>query len=474
MIRRAIAYLILAGIVILVALSACSQPAPTQTPQPSPTLTRGRTPTPQPTEAAAEPTPILGEFITTRTPAPTATPGALEQAVTDFTRRAGLATTRFLGISVADWINLGISAGLIFIGYLLGTWIIRRFLPRLVRRTPSAFDDQLLDAIGSDIRWLVVIYVLNYATTDRLTFIGPGLRTFLSDLYFVLGLLLLVRVSIKVAGMAAEWYIELNVKEGREEMAPVITMITRVSRIIIGIIGLTILLAHFGVNVTALTAALGVGGLAISLAAKDTVSDAIAGMILIVDRPFRVGDRIEIQGIGTWGDVADIGLRTTRIRTRDNRMVIVPNSIISHNQVVNYSYPDPRYRIETHVDVAYGTDVESVRQLFTDTVRRVEGVLTDKPVDALYVDMSGPAMRFRLRWWIQSYTDTRRMLDRVHTAVQHALDEAGIESPNIVSNVNLLVEQETSDRLSRAFGSRRSDGSKGDEDVIVVDRDIDV
>ncbi|MEJ2710500.1 MAG: hypothetical protein P8074_23010 [Anaerolineales bacterium] len=112
--------------------------------------------------------------------------------------------------------------------------------------------------------------------------------------------------------------------------------------------------------------------------------------------------------------------------------------------------------------------------MFTDTVRRVEGVLTDKPVDALYVDMSGPAMRFRLRWWIQSYTDTRRMLDRVHTAVQHALDEAGIESPNIVSNVNLLVEQETSDRLSRAFGSRRSDGSKGDEDVIVVDRDIDV
>lgn len=472
--RRFFSYSILIGFVILVLLSACSQATPTQTPQPSPTLTLGRTPTPQPAEAAAEPTPILGEFITTRTPAPTATPGALEQAVTDFTRRAGLATTRFLGISVADWINLGISVAFILVGYLLGTWIIRRFLPRLVRRTPSTFDDQLLDAIGNDIRWLVVLYVLNFATIDRLTFISAGIRTILSDLYFVLGLLLLVRVSIKVAGKAAEWYIAVNVKEGREEMAPVITMITRVSRIIIGVIGLTILLSHFGVNVTALTAALGVGGLAISLAAKDTVSDAIAGMILIIDRPFRVGDRIEIQGVGTWGDVTDIGLRTTRIRTRDNRMVIVPNSIISHNQVINYSYPDPRYRIETHVDVAFGTDIETVRQLFTDTVRGVEGVLIDKPVDALYVDMSGSAMRFRLRWWIESYTDTRRMLDRVHTAIQHALDEAGIESPNIADNVNLLVGQETSERLSQAFGSPRSDGSRTGDDAVVAGKTKDV
>ena len=257
------------------------------------------------------------------------------------------------------------------------------------------------------------------------------------------------------------------VREGREtELGPIILIGDRLGRSLVVILGVTILLDHFGVNVTALTAALGIGGLAISLAAKDTVADAIAGMIVLLDRPFRVGDRIEIQGVGTWGDVTEVGLRTTRIRTRDNRMVIVPNSIISANQVINYSYPDPRYRVETHVDVPHGIDVETVRRLLIDTLTQVEGVLTEKPVDALYIEMIGPAIRFRLRWWIASYMDTRRMFDRVHTAIQYTLNEAGIVSPYITDNVNLLVDQETSDRLSRAFKIQQADGGKRSEEIL--------
>jgi small-conductance mechanosensitive channel len=139
--------------------------------------------------------------------------------------------------------------------------------------------------------------------------------------------------------------------------------------------------------------------------------------------------------------VIDIGLRTTRIRTRDNRMVIVPNSVIGANQVVNYTYPDPRYRIETHVGIGYGTDIERARQVIIAAVRQVEGVLLDKPVDALYREMGDWAMIFRVRWWIESYIDTRRMFDRVHTALQNALDEAGIESPFPTQSVDLLMEQ---------------------------------
>jgi MscS family membrane protein len=199
--------------------------------------------------------------------------------------------------------------------------------------------------------------------------------------------------------------------------------------VVVVLIGLIIALSRLGIDITAFAAALGVGGLALSLAAKDTIADAIAGFIILTDRPFRIGDRIEIEEIGTWGDVMDIGLRTTRIRTRDNRMVIVPNSTIGSNQVINYSYPDPRYRIETHVGIAYGTDIEMARRTIIETVQHVEGVLQDMPVDALYIKMGDSAMVFRVRWWIESYVDTRRMFDRVHTVLQQALDEAGIEMP---------------------------------------------
>jgi small-conductance mechanosensitive channel len=242
-------------------------------------------------------------------------------------------------------------------------------------------------------------------------------------------------------------------------------MLARVGSLVAWIFAFLILLSHFGVNVSAFAAALGLGGLAISLAAKDTLADAIAGMIILVDRPFRVGDRIEIKAVDTWGDVVDIGLRTTRIRTRDNRLVIVPNSSISANEVINYSYPDPNYRIQTHVGIAYGSEIEYVRQILVGAVRGVEGVLPDKPVDALYIEMDAAAMIFRVRWWIETYVDTRRMVDRIHTAMQRDLDAAGIEVwPYVGHDVNLQMKRGMAEQVSQAFWAQQNARLSEDED----------
>jgi small-conductance mechanosensitive channel len=388
--------------------------------------------------------------VATRTPEPTATPGIVEQAVTKLAARAGLATTTFLGLSITDWINLGISILWVLIGYLLGTWLIRRLLPRTVRRTATEFDDRLLQATGSDIRWLVVLLLLHFATT-RLTFASAELKTLLGDIYFVLGLAVVLRIVWRLLDLGGQWYRERAAHLEREEqLDPIITLLVRLGQAAAIVVAISILLSHFGVDVIAFAALLGIGGLALSLAAKDVVADAIDGFIILVDQPFRMGDRIEIQDVGTWGDVTEIGLRTTRIRTRDNRMVIVPNSIIGANQVINYSYPDPRYRIQTHVGIGYGADLEAARQLMVDTVRQVEGVLPDQPVDALYIEMGDSARIIRVRWWIESYVDTRRMLDRVHTAVERALDEAGIEMPFPTQSIRLQLEAETADRLPQA------------------------
>ena len=189
--------------------------------------------------------------------------------------------------------------------------------------------------------------------------------------------------------------------------------------------------------------------LAISLAARDTIAHAIAGFIILVDRPFCIGGRIEIQGEGTWSDVVEIGLRTTRVLTRDNCLVIVPNSLINQNQVVNFTYPDPRYRIETRVGVAYGTEISYAEQTIIDTIRKVQGVLAEYPIEVLYDEMGDWAMILRVRWWIESYIDTRRMYDRVHRAIQDALDVAGIEMPFPTQTLQIHTESETNDDRSK-------------------------
>ena len=128
----------------------------------------------------------------------------------------------------------------------------------------------------------------------------------------------------------------------------------------------------------------------------------------------------------------------------------MPNSVIGANQVINYSYPDPRYRIQTHVGIAYGSDIEVARRIIVDTVRQVEGVLPEEPVDVLYIEMGDSARIFRVRWWIVSYVDTRQVLDRVHTAVERALNEAGIEMPFPTQSISLQLAPETAKLLPQA------------------------
>jgi len=233
------------------------------------------------------------------------------------------------------------------------------------------------------------------------------------------------------------------VAEREEALAPLITLSVRMVRVLVVVVAIAILLSHFGIDIIVLFAALGVGGLALSLAAKDTIADAIAGFIVLIDQPYRIGDRIEIQGLDTWGNVVNIGLRTTSILTLDNRMVIVPNSTIAKNEIVNYTFPDPQYRVQTRVGIGYGADIEAARRIIVDTIRQVEGVLPDEPVDALYIEMGDSARIVRVRWWIESYADTRRMYHHVHRALQAALDAAGIESPFPTQSVNLQGESET-------------------------------
>jgi small-conductance mechanosensitive channel len=425
-------YLVLILVFLLPLLFAYGQVALAETPEP-------------------EATDPIEEVIVTRTPAPTATPGPVAREVDRLAARTGLARTFFLGLATADWINLGISLLFVLIGYLIGTWLIRRILPRVVRSTAIDFDEALLKAIGPDIRWLVVILVLHFATV-RLAFLGAGLKKALLDVYFVVGLAIAAGIVWQLIDLAGKWYRDRVTQAGNEEqLGPIITLLARMGRVIVGVVGISILLSHFGINVIACSAALGITGLALSLAARDTLTDMIAGLTILVDRPFQVGDRIEIQEVGTWGDVVEIGARTTRIRTRDNRMVIVPNSTISKSQVVNYTFPDPRYRIQMDIGVGYGMDVEQVRRIIIDTVSRVEGVLTDKPVDALYVEMGDSAMIFRVRWWLESYVDTRQMFDKVNTALQGALDEAGIDMPYPTENLNLQVQPDTVGRLHQAL-----------------------
>jgi len=383
--------------------------------------------------------PTLAELAPERTPVPTATPGAVAEGIAEIVQEVGLSGKTLLRLKYADWINLGISLLWVLLAYLVGTWLLRWLFPRLVRRTKTVLDDQLLQASGSELRWLVVAFILRMAT-NRLGFIDADTKTLLNDIYFSLALILTVLILWRLIRLAAQQALDRADKAGRRKQSEsLITLSVWGLRLVVIIVAISLALTHFGVNITGFAVLLGIVGLVISLAGRDVLADIIAGALILIDRPYRIGDRIALPTIDSWGDVVDIGMRSTRILTLNNRMVIVPNSRVGKDQIVNYSYPDPSYYDTTDIVIAYDNDVEQVGQLMVDTVRSVEGVQTEREIDALLMEFTENQMVFKIGWWIASYDDFFPVHDRVSRAVIQALKDAGIVLPYRKGSVSVEV-----------------------------------
>ena len=331
------------------------------------------------------------------------------------------------------WQDIGISLLIVAGALILGRWLLRILLDKVVRRiirhTQNRLDDTVFDTIKIPLYWTLIVIAFQVSLA-RLEFLPAAWNSSLSDIFYVLYLLIGFIFAWRLVQNIMTWYEkDIAARSETNQAEQLLPFFRRVAMIILSLIGLILLFGYFDVNVSAFVATLGVGSLAIALAAQAALTDTISGFAIMIDRPFSVGDRIEIQELDTWGDVIDIGLRSSRIRTRDNRMVIVPNSVISRSLIVNYTYPSTQYRIQVHVGVAYGTDLELARQVMIDAVRNVEGVLQDQEVEALFLEFGPSALIFRVRWWLDSYYDTRRMFDKANTALYNALNEAEIEIP---------------------------------------------
>lgn len=365
---------------------------------------------------------------------------------------------QFLGLTGDQWIQVGLSLGLVVGAGLLVRWLLGYLLEQLLRRTLGERGRQLSQAgirPARGVLSLVAIVIAAQIAVFRLDFLVSGdVASALEDGFFTIYVLLAVVLAVRLAGSILEWYgKEIAPRTETELDEQLIPFARRVALIVLALIGLIVLLGHFEVNVSGLVATLGIGSLAIALAAQASLADTISGFIIMIDRPYRIGDRIEVQDLDTWGDVVDIGLRSTRVRTRDNRMVIVPNSVMGKSLIVNYSYPDTTYRIEIHIGVAYGSDIELARKTMIEAVSGVEGVLPDQEVDALFLEFGDSSLIFRVRWWLDSYVDTRRVFDRVNTAIYHALAQAGVELPFPSRSVYPRFEEGELQKLQRALAS---------------------
>ncbi len=190
-------------------------------------------------------------------------------------------------------------------------------------------------------------------------------------------------------------------------------------------VGAIVALGIMGVQVSALVTSLGLATVTVGFALKDVLANSMAGVLLLLQRPFRIGDVISVAGCE--GTVRDIRVRDTLIEQADGRMVFVPNATVFNASITNTSVAERR-RLEVRVRVPLTADLEAARAAALAGLGRVRGLVADAPLEALYVATGITSVTLAARGWVETAeTPFAKALDEAVVAVIAALRAAGVE-----------------------------------------------
>jgi small-conductance mechanosensitive channel len=327
-------------------------------------------------------------------------------------------------------VRVGITGLATLILYSLVEKIINLMIHIAKKKTSWTGDEELLAYVKKPIRILILLIGIFYCLAYLKDVLGPRYEHYLKGIFYVLIVWQIARTIMGLAGETGRLYLR-EIKDepllygGKENFVP---LITRLVKIIIFVIALIIILKHFGQDVQSLVVSLGVGSLAIALAAQETLSNMISGFVIMTDRPFRVGDRVKLD-TGETGDIYQIGLRSTRILTLDNTLIIVPNALIVKEKLENLSYPAPDVRVEVTVGVSYDSDVHKVKAILLDICDKNPKILKEPAPNAYFKNFGDSSLDFFLACRVSNWKDEWTVAEEIRLEILRRFREEKIEIP---------------------------------------------
>lgn len=208
--------------------------------------------------------------------------------------------------------------------------------------------------------------------------------------------------------------------------ATVASFVRTITQFVVLAFGVVSALNAIGINTTALVASIGIAGLTIGFAARDALSNLISGILIFLDRPFVIGDLVEIEG--HYGRVEQITLRSTRVVTSDGRMLAVPNSEVINKTVASYTNY-PHLRLDIPVSVSVSEDISRVRRLLIEVVAGDEEYLETPPARVVVRALNDYNVGLELQVWLRNEREHVEKRSDLRERVFNAMNRAGVEMP---------------------------------------------
>ncbi len=323
-----------------------------------------------------------------------------------------------------------LQALLIIVGFLVLAKFVDILCGGLIRRltakTKTKIDDQIIAILHRPIFVTVALFGLIVAST-RLE-IDDAIRlptiqlvqSIIIIIWLIFGLRL---VGIIVNGLSGD---QKNYRAVHPAMRP---LLRNALSVLVLLAGAYAILIAWDINVTGLVASAGIMGLALSFAAQDTLANLFAGVAIMIDRPYQIGDFIILDS-GERGEVTSIGLRSTRLLTRDDVEVTIPNSVMGAATIVNEAGgPRERYRIRMPVGVAYGSDIDKVMDVLLKVGNAHPKVSAEPEARARFRLFGESSLDFELLCWIADPVDRGKVTHELNCGIYKAFAQESIEIP---------------------------------------------
>lgn len=308
-------------------------------------------------------------------------------------------------------------------------FLVTPFLYRLTKKTKTDFDELLVKMIRRPLFLFIFIYGFIHSLTRlELPF---EMKAALYQLYSILALVIGIYVTYRLLDGVLD---EISFKRGGESspFAKVLKPLFEKLGLIVILLGGSIIgLRILGIEVTALLAGAGVLGLVVALAAQDTLSNFFSGMHLLLDRPFTVGDVLELED-GEYCRVMTVGMRSTKLYDmREHEMIVLPNNALANQKIRNLAEPDEKKRLLINVGVGYESDIEQVKKILYEILKDQEDVMTREGLESvvLFSDFGDSSLKFTLRFWIDDYLEQWKVASRIRERIDEEFREAKVSIP---------------------------------------------
>lgn len=302
--------------------------------------------------------------------------------------------------------------------------IIRQVLKPLAKKTKTKIDDLIIKSISSIVFYAVVVLGFKIGI-QHFEFETDVFSSIVNSLYIVIVVLLVIRI---ITNFSKHWLKEWASKTDSTADDRLIPLVAKILKTVAIILGIFFIFDTWNVNLSPLLATAGIAGIAIGFAVRDSLANILGGIQLVLDKTFKVGDKVELDS-GEMGVILDIGIRSTKLKTYDNEVIYIPNGTLANTKVKNFTVPDLSVRVNVNFGVEYGSDPERVRNIVLETLKKIDTVIEDPEPAVQFLNMSDFSLDFVARVWVQSYTDAYSTKLKVTDEIYNALNKAGIGIP---------------------------------------------